>query len=757
MIPTSLKLHNFTAYGPETPELDLRALKLVVLTGNNGAGKSSVLDAMTWAVWGWSRAGDNADRLVRIGEKEMWVEFSFILHETEYRIVRTRKLGGAGSTSLQFFAKQNPLNSKSLDPRLRGDDEEIERSNDNKEINLTEGTIKTTQQKIIDTLHLTYDTFINSSYLRQGHADEFTLKGPTDRKKILADILGLFEYDALEEKAKLAAREAIDNMRVLDMQILELDSDVANSSKYEDEQSKTESELKEVQAQLTLAEKNLAEVTMRREKHIAVVEIEREKEKRLARMRIDLAEVEKDLVEKRGELTVLKELIGEKEKIEKGYAELLTVRKQLEGLEEVRTLLIRAKDESMRLENDVNDEKLKHERELQAIKAKAEQVKGDLERLEKDLEKTKSDQAVCPTCGQKMGKDEHAKVLRNLEDKIGVAKVDLNELRVEYKKASEFEPSKNAELDNKKKKVEELEKKAAPAAELRIKLTGLGQFENKKRELDVAAAKENEIKQVGMKLKEQAEKLKKEIGESGEINLTRLESELSELVREVQTQDMAVRQLRSEESGKKETLAATKQLLTRATQMAESLVKKRKERVEAEQRKKDYEDLALAFGKKGIQAMLIESAIPEIEEEANLLLDKLTDGRMKVELVTQKETKTSGIAETLDIVISDELGARAYEMYSGGEAFRINIALRLALSRLLTRRAGARLQFLIIDEGFGTQDSSGKDKIVEAINTISEDFEKVLIVTHDSELKESFPQRIEVVRGMNGSRFEVFS
>lgn len=730
MIPTSLKLHNFTAYGPETPELDIRPLRLVVLTGNNGAGKSSVLDAMTWAIWGWSRAGDNADRLVRMGEKEMWVEFSFILHETEYRIVRTRKLGGAGSTTLQFFAAKN---------------------------NLTEGTIKTTQQKIIDTLHLSYETFINSSYLRQGHADEFTLKGPTDRKKILADILGLSRYEELEERAKLAMREAVDNMRLLELQIGELELEVGNSSKHEEEQSRTEAELKDVQTQLILAEKNLAEVTGRREKHTAVVEIEREKEKRLVRMQVDLVGVEKELEEKRAELRRLKELIDEKESIEKGYTELVAIRKQMEDLEEVRTLLIKAKDEALRLEVAVNDEKLKHERELQAIKAKAEQVKVELEKIDKDFEKTKSDQAVCPTCGQKLGKDEHAKVLKDLEEKAVAAKVNLNELRMEYKKASEFEPTKGVELEDKKKEVEELEKKAAPAGELRIKLTELREFEDKKRELDVAAAKESEIKQAGIKLKEQGEKLKKEIGESGEINLARLEMELGELISEVQTRDMAVRQLRSEETGKKEMLAATKQLITRATQMADTLEKKRKERVAAEQTKKDYEDLALAFGKKGIQAMLIESAIPEIEEEANLLLDKLTDGRMKVELVTQKETKTSGIAETLDIVISDELGARPYEMYSGGEAFRINIALRLALSRLLTRRAGARLQFLIIDEGFGTQDSSGKDKIVEAINTIAEDFEKVLIVTHDSELKESFPQRIEVIRGVNGSRFEVFS
>ena len=42
--------------------------------------------------------------------------------------------------------------------------------------------------------------------------------------------------------------------------------------------------------------------------------------------------------------------------------------------------------------------------------------------------------------------------------------------------------------------------------------------------------------------------------------------------------------------------------------------------------------------------------------------------------------------ETLDIVISDDQGARGYEMYSGGEAFRVNFAVRIALSKLLARR-----------------------------------------------------------------------
>ena len=164
-----------------------------------------------------------------------------------------------------------------------------------------------------------------------------------------------------------------------------------------------------------------------------------------------------------------------------------------------------------------------------------------------------------------------------------------------------------------------------------------------------------------------------------------------------------------------------------------------------------YHELAEAFGKKGIQALLIETALPEIENEANRLLSRMTDNRMHVKIETQKETQKGDVTETLEIKISDELGTRNYEMYSGGEAFRINFAIRIALSRLLARRAGAPLPTLIIDEGFGTQDASGIEKLKEAINSIQDDFEKILVITHVEELRDAFPARIDVIKTADGS------
>jgi exonuclease SbcC len=171
-----------------------------------------------------------------------------------------------------------------------------------------------------------------------------------------------------------------------------------------------------------------------------------------------------------------------------------------------------------------------------------------------------------------------------------------------------------------------------------------------------------------------------------------------------------------------------------------------------------YKQLERAFGKDGVPALLIEQALPEIETRANDLLDRLSEGNMSVRFATQaqfKDKKREDLRETLDILISDGAGTRDYELYSGGEAFRVNFAIRLALSELLAKRAGARLQTLVVDEGFGSQDTMGRQHLIEAINLVKQDFAKVLVITHIDELKEAFPNRIEVEKTERGSLVRV--
>ena len=152
-------------------------------------------------------------------------------------------------------------------------------------------------------------------------------------------------------------------------------------------------------------------------------------------------------------------------------------------------------------------------------------------------------------------------------------------------------------------------------------------------------------------------------------------------------------------------------------------------------------------------ALLIDAAVPQIENEANRLLGRMTDHRLAVKLETQRLNQGGKVTETLDILISDELGSRSYELFSGGEAFRINLALRIALSKTLSRRLGFPLPTLFIDEGFGTQDAAGRERIVDAIASIQQEFEKIIVITHLDDLKDLFPVRIEVLKTDAGSQY----
>ncbi|MEY3328390.1 MAG: hypothetical protein RLZZ115_1271 [Cyanobacteriota bacterium] len=173
-----------------------------------------------------------------------------------------------------------------------------------------------------------------------------------------------------------------------------------------------------------------------------------------------------------------------------------------------------------------------------------------------------------------------------------------------------------------------------------------------------------------------------------------------------------------------------------------------------------YDELAKAFGKNGIQALMIENVLPQLEAETNQILSRLSSNQLHVQFVTQRTSgrgsKSSKNApkmiETLEILIADARGTRSYETYSGGEAFRINFAIRLALAKLLAQRAGTSLQMLIIDEGFGTQDAEGCDRLIAAINAIASDFACILTVTHIPSLKEAFQARIEVNKTSQGSQ-----
>ncbi|PSB01090.1 exonuclease subunit SbcC [Merismopedia glauca] len=199
----------------------------------------------------------------------------------------------------------------------------------------------------------------------------------------------------------------------------------------------------------------------------------------------------------------------------------------------------------------------------------------------------------------------------------------------------------------------------------------------------------------------------------------------------------------------------------------ETQLQENQEQIEIARREyRIYQELTQAFGKNGIQALMIENVLPQLEAETNHILSRLSGNQFHVQFITQKAGKSARskssksapkFIDTLEIVIADARGTRAYESYSGGEAFRINFAIRLALAKVLVQRSGSALQMLIIDEGFGTQDREGCERLIAAINAIASDFACILTVTHMPQFKEAFQTRIEVQKTVNGSQVSLLT
>ncbi|PJC69484.1 hypothetical protein CO015_00050 [candidate division WWE3 bacterium CG_4_8_14_3_um_filter_42_11] len=733
MIPEKLSLKNFTSYGDDNPPLDLSRMHLTCLSGPNGAGKSSLLDAFTYAVWGEAR-GKSPDDLVRLGQNLMEVEFEFRLDKACYRIQRARNLK-RGLSELSLFSKTAKGKQWS---------------------NLTEGTIKETQTRLDQILKTSYETFVNSAFLRQGRADEFTLKGPTERKKILSEILGLQIYDELEEKAKENAKARGQEILRLETQLGEIENELGQAEIRQMQLKQAEEKVLGLEQKLAETEQQIKLLTETKEVLLIEKASREQLEKSINRQKRELSERLIQKKKKEEQILRLKSTLTRKDEIEKKYALKMSLQKTNDELNEKQSVLIKLIAQKSGLESQLQSKQAQNEQEIAKLLVQCQNLKQEGLNLNEQIAKTKDSQKRCPLCGNPLGLEQQQDVLKklNLEHDQKLNLYQKHRMQIQKLQATKFENEPLLKIQEMIKKNDYDEEKHRLVKSRLLQLKGV---EEEKTTLET----------VGATLKSEAENLKAQEESIGEVQKTLAEEqqafaqtrdvalEIAENQKLLAEKTLAQKSLLAEERGARAILGEAKGLVSRSEQLSGLRLQKMAERDFFSQEKNNYEELSLAFGKKGIQAMLIETAIPEIEEETNHLLDRLTDGRLRVTLQTQKDTKKGDTVETLEIVIADELGSRAYEMYSGGEAFRVNFALRLALSKLLTQRAGTKLQFLVIDEGFGTQDTQGRERLVEVINEIKDDFEKILVVTHLDELKELFPVRIEVEKKTDGSHYNL--
>ena len=96
MMPIKLQIKNFLCYGEDVATLDFQEIELACLSGENGHGKTAILDAITWCLWGEAReirkGRDKTlqDEFVRVGQKTAWVKLDFESQGQVYRFSKTK-------------------------------------------------------------------------------------------------------------------------------------------------------------------------------------------------------------------------------------------------------------------------------------------------------------------------------------------------------------------------------------------------------------------------------------------------------------------------------------------------------------------------------------------------------------------------------------------------------------------------------------------------------------------------------------------
>jgi exonuclease SbcC len=1009
MIPLRLRLHNFMSYGEDVPPLDLSQITTACMTGDNGHGKSTLLDAITWVLWGQTRA-KNLDDVVRLGQTETEVEFEFELEGERYRVLRKR--------SLRTRTGQSSLELQGLDKAT------------NRYRAISGNSIRETEAKIVHLLHMNYETVVNSVFVLQGRADEFTTRRPGERKRILAEILGLSVFDELEVRARAQRNELDQEVKALTIRLDELQQEIARKDELATALQTHQEALVRVQAEVHAAQERLdhlrqqrstlelqsqrAQETAQRLRQLRHEWLDLEQQLQMHQRRVAdyeavlqqeslivagyeelqrLQDEERTLSARAEEYTTLQQrqnslqqailtaqhrlelehhsacqrlretddkiqaceaILHESPRITSAYAELQAMRQrdaqlaqalqrryaleqekslverriqqQRHALElEQRSLLERQKEAELkqaalptwqRQVEDLGRQLVVVEQQAQrleqvrtegvALKVQVEEsIPQTLESLQKEVQEhlekrtlLEAAGAHCPLCEKALTDVERRRVMHKLAQEVARREARVQELRREQQKLQARRQSLRLEYKQLEQQVEQrklLEQQTAvaqaslaeairardhlvtvlealrqldaqlsagsyAAAELtqlqqltaelatltydqqehqavqqtlaRLATVELERSRLLQAEADVttlreqrqqlaqqatilghalqsrqfAAAEQLELRTVQetmarldfspavhaalrQRLQEQQhferlhlelETARKHLSDERVLlhsleakkqrcaaDMATLEHEQQQLTSEIRAleglrqhlaeAELQVRHLREREGAVRLALGRTQSHYEHCLQREAEWQQRKAQREQLVEERTLYGDLAQIFGKNGIQAIIIENAIPELEDEANRILARISDNAMHLTLETQRDTRSGTVAETLDIKISDTLGTRNYEMFSGGEAFRINFALRIALSKLLARRAGARLRTLVIDEGFGTQDSQGLERLVEVIKAIQDDFAKIIVITHLRELKNAFDTHIEVKKDpIRGSVYQVW-
>lgn len=684
MLPKYLKVKGFRSYiDTEINFSDFGQMFSVM--GQNGAGKSSIIEMITTALY-WCNSctdskGAGMDECINMDCDHFEIEFCFVMNGIEYIII-TKKYRGE-SRELEFY---------------------IDGVNQSEKV--TE-----TQEKINSVLKMDYNTFLDTVCIGQGKSSRFMSKKPAERKQTLMQILDVQKYEQYEKMAKEQKKSVKEQMEAIEYKINLLDSEEINEELINADVQRNEN-------QIETYKKELSELNTALEKEL--------EEKAKYKSIIDLNNNTKTL-----KTTANRNYESSLERIKQAESKKKKISEQPMPNEDA------YKKEAIELKKqyEENDSKLNElKEEIHKVKTQATIHQNYINDYRKQFEDFKSyNKAVCELCGNEITEEHKESHLK----KIMAQAKEHSVKKKSFLATAETLTEKATELSAKNREIRE----RIDFCKEQIHLARLqkSQYDDIIRMVESL----NEMFEEAKKQKEQTDKMEILNVEEKDFCDGQIKMQISE--KESQIMDLTTENVRLQE--KVSNYAKNK------TQLEEL----QKQYAELKQKHTDLTAVATAFGKSGIPASIIAHDIPEMEAETNKILKVISNDSMSIQFITSKKTANGKRSvDTLEIVVNDMNGTRPYETYSGGEKFRIDFACHIGMAKFLTKRAGASIDFLIIDEGLGSQDDFAKQKFIESINSLKGLFKQIMVITHIQDLQNAFENRVLVEKDqLSGSKVEL--
>ena len=699
MLPIELKMTNFCSHSES--EVDFTKFNSCLILGvidndpdiSNGAGKSSIFDAIRYALF---NAVDckSKNGIVRRGTEQCFVSFIFEIEHEQYKV--ERRLSLKKGSSVNFYKKIN--------------DEWVWEG-------YTADTATVTNKNILNVLKINDSTFINSVYFTQEDLFGFASAKITERKEILREILDIGVWDKFQDKAKTVVKS-------LKEEIIGYKNRIKGLGEVEKEKLSLQTSIKELEAFISQEEKNHFHF-----KNL-ILELEAEldpnKELELNLLTSKLKEVEEKVIALKSKELAIKSMAKKLgEDYQNAHHQLIIISDQIKKNNAILNNIAFSDEDNLNAQHREDEIPLLNDECNDLV------VQRDVLLTQKENLLALKVGEECPTCLSGIKDVEF--VNKNREKRKNELEAKISVLNEQIKFCAEKSELLNQAIKIGKRALLENQKLDIEKTNLtNLKKNAVSRKNDYKVEISSIRAKIKELteekKTLNLKLKslnketaKDVKKLKKEI--------TTKKNALEKIDQKIFDSNVELANL----TGQLKDVNRREVELTTLTEKVDELVK----------RNEVFAQLSDAFGKNGVQSIIMENITDQLEQSTNSLLNKIYHGNMSVSFQTQKQVSTGKWREDFEILITKNHDNTDFSELSGGEKLRVAFALRLALSQLLMRRMGGKINLLLLDEVDQPFDKIGLNSFVEVIEELSQDT-KILIITHNDYLKEKFDNIIYV-------------